>query len=113
MEHVAGFLHLSAHGPGTDLAGYLASSLVLLTFTMTSMRCLRLAAITSNIAFITYAILANLPPILVLHGILLPLNLFRLYQIKSKTYRDVAQRVRSTQGQDPQWVRTEPQNWSL
>jgi hypothetical protein len=67
---------------GADLVGYMASSLVFLTFTTSSMRALRMMAIASNISFIGYAALAGLTPILVLHGLLLPLNLFRLYQIE-------------------------------
>ena len=65
-----------------ELCGYLASILVLLTFSMKSMRWLRLTAITSNIAFILYAWMMNLHPVFVLHGILLPLNVFRLAQIE-------------------------------
>lgn len=108
MEHVAGWLHLSVHDSETDLAGYIASSLVLLTFTMTSMRGLRLVAITSNIAFMTYAVLANLPPILVLHGILLPINLFRLYQIENQHRHHLRSEIPPLQGRDATWVRTEP-----
>lgn len=65
-----------------DLNGYIASALVLATFSMKSMRGLRLTAIASNVAFILYALVANLHPILVLHVVLLPLNIYRLAQIK-------------------------------
>src|ERR1051326_7838177 len=65
----------------TDLIGYAASALVLLTFAMTEMRPLRLTAILSNIAFISYGALHGLPPILCLHLVLLPLNLMRLRQL--------------------------------
>ena len=61
-----------------DALGYVASALVLLTFSMKTMRYLRLTAIGSNIAFIAYGLHSHLPPILVLHMILLPLNLVRL-----------------------------------
>ena len=63
-----------------DLCGYIASALVLTTFSMQSMRKLRLAAIASNVAFIIYSLSAKLHPILVLHCTLLPLNIFRLVQ---------------------------------
>jgi CRP/FNR family transcriptional regulator, cyclic AMP receptor protein len=59
-------------------AGYLASVLVLLTFLMKDMRPLRITAILSNIAFIVYAALNWLPPVLVLHLLLLPVNVHRL-----------------------------------
>ena len=58
--------------------GFIASGLVLATFGMKDMVNLRIVAICSNIAFITYALLLDLPPILILHVILLPLNGWRL-----------------------------------
>jgi|HubBroStandDraft_2_1064218.scaffolds.fasta_scaffold526991_2 hypothetical protein len=65
-----------------DLDGYIASALVLATFSMKSMRTLRVVAIASNVAFILYALVADLHPILVLHAILLPLNIVRLAQME-------------------------------
>ncbi len=64
----------------TDLLGYLASAAVLATFTMNAMIWLRLLAILSNVLFIAYGAFAHLPPVLGLHVILLPLNVFRLLQ---------------------------------
>jgi CRP/FNR family transcriptional regulator, cyclic AMP receptor protein len=61
----------------SEMVGYLASALVLLTFCMKTMMPLRLFAIGSNIAFIVYAAMAALYPVLVLHAILLPLNVYR------------------------------------
>ena len=46
----------------TDLTGFLASAMVLLTFMAKDVRLLRALAIFSNIAFITYGVLAWLPP---------------------------------------------------
>lgn len=69
----------------TELVGYAASALVLLTFVMTEMRPLRLTAILSNIAFISYGVLHGLPPILCLHLVLLPLNVMRLRQLGRAT----------------------------
>ena len=60
--------------------GFLASALVLATFSMKDMVNLRIVAICSNVAFIAYALVLNLTPILVLHVILLPLNGWRLAQ---------------------------------
>jgi CRP/FNR family transcriptional regulator, cyclic AMP receptor protein len=65
-----------------DFAGYLASFLVFSTFYMKRMIPLRLTAIASNVAFITYAWLDDLTPILILHGALLPLNLYRLIELR-------------------------------
>ena len=66
---------------GTQLVGYLASSLVLSTFLTTDMRFLRLVAILSNIAFLTYGALTGIAPVICLHSMLLPLNIFRLLQL--------------------------------
>lgn len=64
----------------TDLLGYLAAALVLMTFSVRSIVALRAVAIASNVAFIGYAAAAGLTPVLVLHGVLLPLNAWRLWQ---------------------------------
>ena len=66
----------------TDIIGYVASALVLATFSMKSMRPLRLIAIASNVAFIAYALMADMRPILILHSILLPVNILRLLQME-------------------------------
>jgi hypothetical protein len=63
--------------------GYLASALVLATFCMRDMRRLRWLAIASNLAFIAYAVLADLAPVLVLHLLLLPVNVQRLMAWRS------------------------------
>ena len=64
----------------SDLLGYAAAVLVLITFVAQSMRTLRALAIASNVAFIAYALVATLAPVLVLHLVLLPLNAWRLWQ---------------------------------
>jgi CRP/FNR family cyclic AMP-dependent transcriptional regulator len=69
------------HGSRNNVCGYFASALVLATFSMTSMRTLRLTAIASNLAFISYALMVDAPPILVLHSLMLPLNVWRLSQL--------------------------------
>jgi hypothetical protein len=60
--------------------GFIASALVLATFATKDMVNLRVVAICSNVAFITYALILHLLPILVLHVVLLPLNSWRLVQ---------------------------------
>ena len=66
----------------TELLGYLACGLALLTFWARSLRTLRLAAIASNLSFIAYATAAGLAPVLALHMLLLPLNAWRLWQAR-------------------------------
>ena len=63
------------------MSSYVASTLVLLTFVAKDMRVLRIVAIFSNLAFITYGTVEWLPPVLFLHLVLLPLNIVRLTEI--------------------------------
>jgi CRP/FNR family transcriptional regulator, cyclic AMP receptor protein len=78
--------------------GFVASALVLAAFGMRDMVNLRIVAICSNFAFITYALLLNLPPILILHIILLPLNGWRLAQEVQR--RRIVQRFSRTYAAD-------------
>jgi CRP/FNR family transcriptional regulator, cyclic AMP receptor protein len=66
-----------------ELSGYLASALVFLTFYMKTMIPLRIIAILSNVAFMTYGLGGHLYPVLILHAILLPLNCLRLLQMRT------------------------------
>ena len=67
--------------------GFVASALVLAAFGMKNMINLRIVAICSNFAFIAYALVLDLPPVLVLHVILLPLNSWRLAQAFQERHR--------------------------
>ena len=64
-----------------EIAGYLASALVLATFCMKTMIPLRAAAICSNFAFLVYGYYEDVYPVLALHAILLPLNSWRAFQM--------------------------------
>ena len=61
-----------------DALGFVAAGAVLATFSVRSITALRTVAIISNLLFIVYAAGANLLPVLALHALLLPLNLWRL-----------------------------------
>ncbi|HEX6442446.1 MAG TPA: hypothetical protein VF007_09690 [Stellaceae bacterium] len=63
-----------------DLFGYLAASLLLLTFSMQQMTALRALAIASSIAWVIYGWADHIYPVFCLHMILLPLNTVRLCQ---------------------------------
>jgi CRP/FNR family transcriptional regulator, cyclic AMP receptor protein len=78
--------------PHTDLIGYGAATLVLLTFLMRGMIPLRLLGLTSNVAFVAYAAAAGLMPILLLHTLLVPINIYRLQQIPQ--VREALRRLR-------------------
>lgn len=69
-----------------DVIGYLASALVVLTFYMREMLPLRLAALASNCAFLAYGIALGLGPVVVLHSLLLPLNVWRLIEMQGQRH---------------------------
>lgn len=71
----------------TDTLGYIASFLVLLTFSMRTMVPLRIVGILSNVFFFAYGYYSGALPVLLLHAVLLPLNIFRLHQILSLVRR--------------------------
>lgn len=75
--------------------GYIASALVLLTFCARTMIPLRVIALGSNFAFISYGALLHLYPVLVLHLALMPLNAWRLAEIVL-----LGSRVRTRVGSD-------------
>lgn len=64
-----------------DIVGYWASTMVFLTFVTKDMRLLRVLALVSNVAFLSYGLLAWLPPVFCLHVALLPINAIRLGEI--------------------------------
>jgi CRP/FNR family cyclic AMP-dependent transcriptional regulator len=71
------------------IAAWVAALLVFSSFFMKTMIPLRVVAITSNVAFVIYALLGlkygifgRVYPILVLHSSLLPLNVLRLREMK-------------------------------
>jgi len=65
-----------------DIVGYAAALAVLASFCMTTIVSLRVLAILSNVLFGIYGLSAHLYPVFFLHSILLPVNLFKLVQIK-------------------------------
>jgi len=64
------------------LIGIVAAGLTITTLSMRTMVPLRIAGISSNIAFITYSLLIGSMPILMLHSILFPLNIWRLFETR-------------------------------
>jgi CRP/FNR family cyclic AMP-dependent transcriptional regulator len=69
-----------------DLAGWLAASLTLISFSMRSMMALRIAAIAANVCFILYGTANGLYPVVVLHILLLPCNFLRLYELRREKW---------------------------
>jgi hypothetical protein len=61
-----------------DALGWIAAALMLLTISCREARHLRpLAVATTNLAFVAYGMMAGLVPVLTLHLLLLPINLWR------------------------------------
>lgn len=94
-----GLLRHLAHA--ADTIGYLASALVLATFSMRSMRPLRAIAIVSNVMFIAYALAADLRPVLVLHALLLPMNVWRLFELRLEPPFEARTRAAPQERRDP------------
>jgi hypothetical protein len=62
----------------SELLGWAAAALTVLTFYCKDMVRLRLFALLANVAFVSYGLSAGLAPVLALHLTLIPLNLLRL-----------------------------------
>lgn len=68
----------------TDLTGLVAAVFVILAFFSHKPKSLRIYAIFSNLLFVYYAAEVGLMPVLMLHAVLLPLNIIRLFQLVRK-----------------------------
>jgi CRP/FNR family transcriptional regulator, cyclic AMP receptor protein len=79
----------------TDLIGYLAAVLLVLTFFMRNMVALRATAICSSLAWLAYGCVDALYPIIVLHLVLLPINSYRLWQARNGRSQSPADRPRT------------------
>lgn len=71
-----------------DALGYAASATVFATFCMSTMIPLRIAALVSNVLFLSYGVADHVYPVLILHAVLFPVNLLRLVQFQ-RLVRDV------------------------
>lgn len=73
-----------------NLLGWAAASLTLLTFSCTNMQRLRLLALSANGAFVAYAWMSGLTPVLALHLTLIPVNFYRLKQARDRLRAEAA-----------------------
>lgn len=60
-----------------DVLGWVAAALMVATFGCREAQTMRPLAVATNVAFIGYAVAASLTPVLALHAVLLPINLWR------------------------------------
>ena len=63
-----------------EIIGFVGAALMVATLAMKTMIPLRAAGIISSIFQIAFALLAGITPMLIQHGILLPMNVYRLYE---------------------------------
>lgn len=69
----------------TELLGWIAAALMMSTFACREARSMRPLAVATNLAFIGYGALADLAPVLTLHLVLLPINLWRWWQCADRS----------------------------
>jgi CRP/FNR family cyclic AMP-dependent transcriptional regulator len=65
-----------------DVLGWAAAALTLLAFSCNDLLRLRYSALAANAAFIAYGMTAGLWPVLALHFVLVPINVWRLLQTR-------------------------------
>lgn len=63
--------------PHAEVLGWCAAALMVATFACRDARRMRPLAVATNLAFIGYGVAASLAPVLALHALLLPINLWR------------------------------------
>ena len=88
-----------------DLAnalGLIGGIFYVLSVTLRTMIPLRIAAIASNIFFIGYGLMAKALPTMFMYAVLLPINVFRLYQIQQLVKRV---KIASQSELDMEWLK--------
>lgn len=85
-----------------EAVGYLGSLFSIATYAMRTMVALRMLAIFSNILSASYGFFMDIYPMLILHVIVLPLNVWRLHEM-----RDLVRKVKksATEGFDMKWLK--------
>jgi len=71
-----------------DLIGYGGAALMIATLAMKTMVPLRILGILTNCFSLTYGLIAGIPPMALQHAVLLPINTWRLIQMR-RLLRDV------------------------
>ena len=64
-----------------EVIGFCGSALAILTYWMREMIPLRIAAVAGCVCFLTYGILIGSYPIILMEATLLPINLYRLFEL--------------------------------
>ena len=66
-----------------EAIGWFASALTVASYLMNTMLLLRILAVASSVAFIAYGLLLGLWPLIAMEALLLPINLYRFWEILS------------------------------
>ncbi|MFN3348727.1 Crp/Fnr family transcriptional regulator [Pseudorhodoplanes sp.] len=85
-----------------NLLGLIGAIFYVASMTLRTMIPLRIAAIISNILFMGYGLLAKALPTFIMYAVLLPINVFRLYQIQQLVKRV---KVASQGDLDMEWLK--------
>jgi CHASE2 domain-containing sensor protein len=64
-----------------DAIGYSATAFTILAYAAKQLVALRVTAILSSLAFLSYGVLTHSSPITLMEAILLPVNVFRLVEL--------------------------------
>ncbi len=88
--------------PILEIVGYLGSLFSIATYAMRTMVALRVLAIFSNIFSAAYGFFMDVYPMLILHVIVLPLNIWRLHEM-----RELVSKVKQSaaSGFDMKWLK--------
>ena len=78
-----------------EALGWAAAGLTLLAFSCTSVLRLRIVALAANATFIAYGISAQLWPVVALHLVLVPVNLWHLRQARRRAMASQANAARA------------------
>jgi hypothetical protein len=101
-----------------NAVGFLAAGLVITAFCMKDILHLRIVAVASNVAFLAYGVAFGLIPVWLLHLVLLPVNLVRLWQFGNRIAIDATQDQRKgrmvvRQARRRRRIRTQSKPFSL
>lgn len=70
-----------------EAIGYAGTGLTVLAYGMRTLIPLRIAGILSSLAFLTYGLLTQSYPLVLMEAILLPINLYRLLELRTDQHR--------------------------
>lgn len=73
-----------------EAVGFMGSLFTILTYSMREMRWLRVAAVLSCVSFMIYGVMIQSWPLILMDMALLPINLWRLIELRQADRRTIA-----------------------